>query len=97
MDALKARRELVMRILTEYARVPYSHVLDAVLTYDDATVDKNARDASSGARRLRLLGIILPVAALLLGLVSVAAGLVLLRSPEGRRVARGERRPAGAV
>jgi len=72
-------------------------LLDAVLTYDEATVDGNADDASSGANRLRLLGAVLPFAALLLGLVAIGAGLVLLRSPEGRRIARGERRPAGAV
>jgi hypothetical protein len=72
-------------------------LLDAVLTYDEATVDANADDAASGANRLRLLGTILPFAALLLGLIAVAAGLVLLRSPEGRRIARGESRPAGAV
>jgi hypothetical protein len=35
--------------------------------------------------------------ALFLGLVALAAGLVLLRSPEGRRVAKGEQRPADAV
>jgi hypothetical protein len=72
-------------------------LIDAVLTYDEATVEANADDAASGANRLRLLGTILPIAALLLGLISVAAGLVLLRPPEGRRVARGESRPAGAV
>jgi hypothetical protein len=72
-------------------------LLNAVLTYDEATVDHNADDASSGANRLRLLGTVVPVAALLLGLVAIGAGLVLLRSPEGRRIARGERRPAGAV
>jgi Porin PorA len=72
-------------------------LLDAVLTYDEATVDGNADDASSGANRLRLLGTVLPFAALLLGLVAIGAGMVLLRSPEGRRIARGERRPAGAV
>jgi hypothetical protein len=72
-------------------------LLDVVLTYDDATVDKNADDAAGGARQLRLLGTILPAVALLLGLLGVAAGLVLLRSPTGRRVARGERRPADAV
>jgi hypothetical protein len=72
-------------------------LLDAMLTYDEATVDGNADDASSGANRLRLLGTVLPFAALLLGLVAVGAGLVLLRSPEGRRIAGGERRPAGAV
>ena len=72
-------------------------LIDAVLTYDEATVERNADDAASGANRLRLLGTTLPIAALVLGLISAAAGLVLLRSPEGRRVARGESRPAGAV
>ncbi|HJU03165.1 MAG TPA: DUF3068 domain-containing protein [Actinomycetes bacterium] len=72
-------------------------LIDAVLTYDDATVDTNADDAAEGANQLRLLGTIVPIAALALGLVALAAGLVLLRSPEGRRVARGERRPADAV
>jgi DUF3068 family protein len=74
-------------------------LIDAVLTYDDATVDKNADDAAGGARRLRLLGVILPGGALILGLVLVVVGLTLLRSPEGRRVARpeGESRAAGAV
>ena len=72
-------------------------LLDATLTYDEATVDANADDAASGANSLRLFGTILPLAALALGLVALAAGLVLLRAPEGRRVARGERRPADAV
>ncbi|HEU4900411.1 MAG TPA: DUF3068 domain-containing protein [Actinomycetota bacterium] len=72
-------------------------LLDAVLTYDDATVARNADDASSGASSLRLLGTVLPLAALVLGLIAIGAGLVLLRSPEGRRVARSEQRPAGAV
>jgi hypothetical protein len=72
-------------------------LIDAVLTYDEATVEQNADDAASGANRLRLLGTTLPIAALVLGLISAAAGLVLLRSPEGRRVARGESRTAGAV
>jgi hypothetical protein len=72
-------------------------LIDAVLTYDEATVDSNADDAASGANLLRLLGTIIPIAALALGLIALAAGLVLLRSPEGRRVARGEQRPADAV
>ena len=72
-------------------------LIDAVLTYDEATVDANADDAAEGVNQLRVLGTILPVAALALGLIALAAGLVMLRSPEGRRVARGERRPADAV
>ena len=56
-------------------------------------------ETPAGGPVLTLLGTVLPVAALLLALVCLAAGLVLLRSPEGRRVARpeGESRPAGAV
>ena len=72
-------------------------LVDATLTYDEATVSSNADDAAAGARQLRLLGTILPAVAVFLGLVALAAGLVLLRSPEGRRVARGDQRPADAV
>jgi hypothetical protein len=74
-------------------------LLDAVLTYDDATVDANAADAADSIGQLRLLSTILPIGAVLLGLVLLVVGLVLLRAPEGRRVRRaeGESHPAGAV
>jgi hypothetical protein len=72
-------------------------LIDAVLTYDEATVDTNAREATKGINDLRIVSTILPIAALALGLIALAAGLVLLRSPEGRRVARGEPSPADAV
>jgi hypothetical protein len=73
--------------------------LDALLAYDDATVKANARDASESASQLRLLSTILPIGALVVGLVLLVVGLVLLRAPEGRRVRRaeGESHPAGAV
>jgi hypothetical protein len=93
---VKAQQD-ASQVLETQGGKPVLTLLDAVLTYDDATVARNADDAASGANRLRLLGTILPLVALFLGLVALAAGLVLLRSPEGRRVARGERRPAGAV
>ena len=74
-------------------------LLDGVLTYDDATVSANAADASDGASQLRLLSTILPIGALVGGLVLLVVGLLLLRAPEGRRVRRaeGESHPAGAV
>jgi hypothetical protein len=93
---VKAQQD-ASQVLETQGGEPVLTLLDAVLTYDDATVGRNADDAASGANQLRLLGTILPLVALFLGLVALAAGLVLLRSPEGRRVARGERRPAGAV
>jgi hypothetical protein len=93
---VKAQQDVTQALRTQGGEQVLT-LIDAVLTYDDATVDANADDAASGANQLRLLGTILPVAALLLGLIALAAGLVLLRSPEGRRVARGERRPADAV
>jgi hypothetical protein len=74
-------------------------LLDGVLTYDDATVRANAKDASDGAGQLRMLSTVLPIGALVVGLVLLVIGLVLLRAPEGRRVRRveGESHPAGAV
>jgi hypothetical protein len=74
-------------------------LVDAVLTYDDATVDHNADEASSGARQLRLLGLFLPGAALVVGLALLLGGLAMLRPPEGRRVRRaeGSSHPAGAA
>jgi hypothetical protein len=74
-------------------------LLDGVLTYDDATVRANAKDASDAAGQLRLLSTILPVAALVVGLVLLVVGLLLLRAPEGRRVRQveGESHPAGAA
>ena len=70
-------------------------LIDAVLTYDEATVERNADDAASGASRLRLLGAVLPIAALVLGLILAApawssSALEAAGSPEASR-------PAGAV
>ena len=93
---VKAQQD-VSQILRTQGGEEVLTLVDAVLTYDEATVDANADDAASGANQLRLLGTIVPIAALALGLIALAAGLVLLRSPGGRRVARGERRPADAV
>jgi hypothetical protein len=74
-------------------------LLDAVLTYDDATVDANAADAADSASQLRMLSTILPIGAVVLGLALLVVGLTLLRAPEGRRVRRAEggSHPAGAV
>jgi hypothetical protein len=74
-------------------------LLDAVLTYDDATVDANAADAADSASQLRMLSTILPIGAVVLGLALLVVGLTLLRTPEGRRVRRAEggSHPAGAV
>ncbi len=95
---VKAQQD-VSQVLETPAGEPVLTLLDAVLTYDDATVKTNAEDASSGAGRLRLLGTIVPVGGILLGLVLTSIGLYLLRAPQGRRLRRPERqsRPADAV
>jgi DUF3068 family protein len=95
---VKAQQD-VSQVLETPAGEQVLTLLESVLTYDDATVKANAEDASSGASRLRLLGTILPVGAVLLGLALTAAGLFLLRAPQGRRLRRPERqrRPADAV
>jgi hypothetical protein len=95
---VKAQQD-VTQVLETPAGEPVLTLLDAVLTYDDATVKANAEDASSGASRLRLLGTIVPVVGVLLGLVLTSIGLYLLRAPQGRRLRRPERqsRPADAV
>jgi hypothetical protein len=95
---VKAQQD-VTQVLETPAGEPVLTLLDAVLTYDDATVKANAEDASSGASRLRLLGTIVPVVGVLLGLVLTSIGLYLLRAPQGRRLRRPERqsRPADAI
>jgi DUF3068 family protein len=95
---VKAQQD-VSQVLETPAGEPVLTLLDAVLTYDEATVKANAEDAASGASRLRLLGTILPVGGVILGLVLTLAGLFLLRAPQGRRLRRPEHRsrPAGAV
>jgi Porin PorA len=94
---VKAQQD-VAQVLETPDGEPVLTLLDAVLTYDEATVKANAQDAASGAGQLRLLGTVLPVGAVLLGLVLTAAGLFLLRAPQGRRLRRpeGQSRPAGA-
>jgi Porin PorA len=95
---VKAQQD-VSQVLKTPDGEPVLTLLDAVLTYDDATVKANAEDASSGAGQLRLLGTILPIGGVVLGLVLTSVGLYLLRAPQGRRLRRPERegRPADAV
>jgi len=95
---VKAQQD-VTQVLQTPDGEPVLTLLDGVLTYDDATVEANAEDASSGASQLRLLGTILPVGGVLLGVVLTSVGLFLLRAPQGRRLRRPESqsRPAGAV
>jgi hypothetical protein len=48
------------------------------LVWDDATVRKNAEDASAAARKLQLAQTGLPIAALVLGVALIIVGTVLL-------------------
>jgi hypothetical protein len=74
-------------------------VLDATLTFDENTQRSQAKLASDGIKQLNLIGVVIPLVALVLGLAFGAVGLLLLRS--SRRTEGGasdrvpEHEPAG--
>lgn len=74
-------------------------VVDASLTYDDATVRDFVSDAKSNVSQLNLLSVTLPLGGAILGILLLIGGLVAAARPPGRRVASAgaPRREAGAV
>jgi hypothetical protein len=67
-------------------------VLDATLTFDEASQQQQADLARDGLGRLRVISWIAPLVALILGLAFFAVGLMLLRA--GERPSPGRGRPA---
>jgi hypothetical protein len=74
-------------------------VVDATLTYDDATVRQFVRDAKDNVSQLNMLSVTLPIGGAILGLLLVLGGLMVAARPRGRRVASAgaPSREAGAV
>lgn len=68
-------------------------VLDIDVHYTDGTVKANVHKAKSNGRMLDLVTIGIPIAGLVLGIVLIAAGILLLRSGSRRRQ-RPEPQPA---
>ena len=70
-------------------------VLEADLTFDEATQQQQAELARDGMRSIDLIRLWLPLAALLLGLIMLAAAVLVLRGgrsgPAGRARGRGAR------
>jgi Porin PorA len=94
---VKADQDVNQVLQTEAGRTVLT-VVDAKLTYDDATVKANADDAKQARSQLAMLSTILPVGGLLLGVLAVVTGLVLVGRRPGRRVAgTRESRAAGAA
>ncbi len=78
----------VTQILQTDAGVAVLTAFKGQLVYDDNTVRGNADDARTAASQLRMIQWTLPIAGLVLGVVLIAAGVVLLgRSSSGRHVA----------
>ncbi|HEV8653668.1 MAG TPA: DUF3068 domain-containing protein [Actinomycetes bacterium] len=94
---VKAEQDVNQTLQTEEGRTVLT-VVDAKLTYDEATVRGNLDDAREGRSELTMLSTTLPVSGVLLGLLLVAGGLALVARRPGRRVAgTRESRAAGAA
>jgi hypothetical protein len=75
----------VTEILQADTGVPVLTAFKGQLVYDDKTVSANVDDARTAASQLRMIQWTLPIAALVLGILLVAAGVVLLGRPSGGR------------
>jgi len=83
---IKAEQDVDQTLQTEEGRVVLT-VVDAKLTYDEATVRHNLDEARDGRSQLTMLSTTLPVGGVLLGILLVVGGLVLAGTRPGRRVA----------
>jgi hypothetical protein len=75
-------------------------VVDATLTYDDATVRQFSSDAKHNVSQLQMLSVTLPIGGAVLGLLLLVGGLVAASRRPGRRVASAPPRrspEAGAI
>jgi hypothetical protein len=84
---VKASQEVTQLLQTD-AGVTVLTAFKGKLVYDDNTIRDAADDAKAGASQLRMLQWILPIGALVLGVLLIVAGVVLIsRRPAGRHVA----------
>jgi hypothetical protein len=67
--------------------------LETTLTFDDASIKYQAKQAKDGASKIELLGTILPVVAGLLGLLALAFGIRLIRGEQNPSIHGGSRPP----
>jgi uncharacterized membrane protein len=99
---VKAGQDVSQVLQTEDGQ-PVLTVVKAQLVYDGKTVSGNADDARTAAGQLRAIQWVLPIGALIVGVVLIVLGIVLIgRHPVGRHVAdqteeTEESRPADAV
>jgi hypothetical protein len=85
---VKAGQDVTQLLQTD-AGVTVLTAFKGQLVYDDATVRANADDARTAAGQLRMIQWILPIVALVLGVVLIVAGVLAIgrRPAEGRHVA----------
>jgi hypothetical protein len=67
--------------------------LETTLTFDDASIKYQAKQAKDGAAKIALLGTYLPIGAGLLGLLAVAVGIRLTRGEQNSSLHDGSRPP----
>jgi len=94
---VKAEQDVNQTLQTEDGRIVLT-VVDAKLTYDEATVTHNLGEARDGRSQLTTLSTTLPIGGVLLGILLLAGGLVLVGQRPGRRIAgaRESRAPGAA-
>jgi hypothetical protein len=99
---VKAGQDVTQVLQTEDGQ-PVLTVVKASLVYDGNTVSSNVDDAKTAISQLRAIQWILPIGALVIGVISIVFGVVLIgRHPSGRHLAGpsqepAESRPADAV
>jgi hypothetical protein len=74
--------------------------LDTTLTFNQASIDLQAKQASDGRSQLRLLSLILPLICLVIGLAALAGAFLLMRGgsrPGAHETPHREPEPAGRV
>jgi Porin PorA len=82
---VKAGQDVTQELRTD-AGVTVLTAFKGQLVYDDATVRGNADDARTAASQLRMIQWILPIVALVLGVVLIVAGVLAIgRQPAGGR------------
>jgi len=68
-----------------------STALDTTLTFDDASIKYQAKQAKDGHSKINQLTVILPIIGILIGLLAIVGGVLLLRRPDENPIPSGHK------